>query len=93
MEHEGKPAGYWPLLEDSRKVMKETFHYVNVIIIDKVSVVSSLTLAYIHMKLDGGNLWRKGMIRIHKHAFVGNILQLQPVNDQPVFEQIVPPHP
>ena len=52
VEHEGKTAGYWPLLEDSHKVMKTTMHNVKVVIIDEVSMVLSLTLAYIHLRLE-----------------------------------------
>ena len=80
VEHEGKTASYWPLPEDSRKVMKTTFrHFKVVVIIDEVSMVSSLTLAYIHMRLEeifGGEEW----FRSTNMLFVGDILQLPPVN-------------
>ena len=87
VEHEGKTAGYWPLSEASRKVMKTTMRNVKVVIIDEVSMVSSLTLAYIHLRLEeifGGDEWF-GAINM---LFVGDILQLPPVNGQPVFERI-----
>ena len=51
VEHEGKTAGYWQLTEDSQKVMKTTLHNVKVVVIDKVSRVSSLTMAYVHLRL------------------------------------------
>ena len=88
VEHEGKTAGYWPLAEDSRKVMKTTLRHVKVVIIDEVSMVSSLTLAYIHLRLEeifGGEEWFGSTNML----FVGDILQLPPVNGQPVFEQIL----
>ena len=50
-------------------------------------MVSSLNLAYIYLRLDeifGGNDWfgSRNMI------FVGDLLQLQPLNGNPVFERI-----
>ena len=69
-------------------MMKTTFRNVKVVVIDEVSMVSSLTLTYIHMRLEeifGGEEW----FGPTNMLFVGNILQLLPVNGQPVFEQIV----
>ena len=62
--------------------MKTSLRNVKIIIIDEVSIVSSLNLAYIHLRLDelfGCNDWfsSKNMI------FVGDLLQLQPVNGNP----------
>ena len=57
------------------------------IIIDEISMVSSLNLAYIHLRLEelfGGDEWF-GSINM---LFVGDILQLQPVNGSAVFENI-----
>ena len=67
--------------------MKTSLRNVKIIIKDEVSMVSSLNLAYIHLRLDelfGGNdrFGSKNMI------FVGDLLQLQPVNGNPVFERI-----
>ena len=66
--------------------MKTTLRSVKVFIIDEISMVSSLNLAYIHLRLEelfGSNDWfgSKNML------FVGD-LQLQPVNGHPVFEKI-----
>ena len=52
IEHEGKPSMYWPLPKASHKVMKMTLHDVKLLIVDKVSMVSSLTLAYVHLRLE-----------------------------------------
>ena len=86
-EHDSKTAGYWSLPKTSHKVMKTSLRNVKIIIIDEVSMVSSLNLAYIHLRLDelfGGNDWfgSRNMI------FVGDLLQLQQVNGNPVFERI-----
>ena len=58
-------------------------------IIDEVSMVSSLNLAYMLVRLEelfGGNEW----FGARNMLFVGDILQLQPVNGTPVFEKISP---
>ena len=47
VEHEGKMATYWPLLDASHKVMKTTMRNVKMVIVDEVSMMSSLTLVYI----------------------------------------------
>ena len=87
IEHEGKEAGYWSLSKAAQKVMRTALRSLKVLIIDEVSMVSSLNLAYIHMRLEelfGGNDWfgEKNVL------FVGDLLQLQPVNGNPVFEII-----
>ena len=55
-EHEGKAAGYWSLPKASQKVMKTTLRNVKMIIIDEVSMVSSLNLAYMHFEI-GRTVW------------------------------------
>ena len=87
IEHNSQTANYWPLPKTSQKLMKTTMHDVKMFIIDEVSMVSSLNLAYIHLRLDemfNSNDWfgSKNML------FVGDILQLQPVNGNPVFEKV-----
>ena len=87
IEHEGQMAGYWSLPKVSQKVMKTKLCRVKLIIIDEISMVSSLNLAYIHLRLEelfGGDDWF-GSINM---LFVGDILQLQPVNGSAVFENI-----
>ena len=67
--------------------MKTSLRNVKIIIIDEVSMVSSLNLAYIHLRLEelfGGNDW----FGSRNMVFVGDLLQLQPVNGSPVFEKI-----
>ena len=56
-------------------------------IVDEVSMVSSLNLAYLHLTLEelfGSDKWFGGK----NILFVGDILQLQPVNGSPVFERV-----
>ena len=45
-------AGYWSLPKVSQKVMKKKLCRVKLIIIDEISMVSSLNLAYIHLRLE-----------------------------------------
>ncbi len=87
IEHEGKPAGYWSLPKASQKVMKTTLRNVKMLIVDEISMVSSLTLAYMHLRLEelfGGCDW----FGSRNMLFVGDLLQLQPVSGNPVFEKI-----
>ena len=62
--------------------MKASLSKVKMFIIDEVSMVSSLNLAYMHLRLEelfGGNEW----FGTRNMLFVGDILQLQPVNGTP----------
>ena len=59
-EHEGKTADYWSLSKASQKVMKTKLRSVKLIIVDEISMVSSLTLTYMHLRLEelfGGDDW------------------------------------
>ena len=81
IEHTARAASYWSLPKSSQKVMKTTLHNVKMFIIDEISMVSSLNLSYMHLRLEelfGGN----------EGLFVGDLLQLQPVSGTPVFEKI-----
>ena len=46
-EHEGKTAGYWALSKPAQKVMCTN---LKLVIIDEVSMLSHLNLAYIHLR-------------------------------------------
>ena len=64
--------------------MKAPLSKVELFIVDEVSMVSSLNLAYMHLRLEelfGGNEW----FGARNMLFVGDILQLQPVDGTPVF--------
>ena len=87
IEHEGKTAEYWSLSKVSQKVMKTKLRNVKLIVVDEISMVSSLTLTYMHMRLEelfGGEEW----FGCRNMMFVGDFLQLQPVNGNPVFQNI-----
>ena len=87
IEHEGRGAGYWKLAEETLKIMQTSLSKLKLLIIDEVSMVSSLNLAYIHLRLDkifARDEWFGGV----NVLFVGDILQLPPVNGAAVFEKI-----
>ena len=87
IEHEGRGAGYWKLPKETLKVMRMSLSKLKLLIIDEVSMVSSLNLAYIHLRLDeifAKDEWFGGV----NVLFVGDILQLQPVNGAAVFEKV-----
>ena len=87
IEHKGRAAGYWRLGKEALKVMRASLSQLHLLIIDEVSMVSSLNLAYIHLRLDeifARDEWFGGV----NVLFVGDILQLPLVNGVPVFERI-----
>ena len=87
VEHDSRTAQYWALPKDSLKFLEMQLNNVKVFIIDEVSMVSSLNLAYVHLRLEeifGGEEWFGGKTML----FVGDILQLPPVNGVPVFQSI-----
>ena len=86
IEHEGKTAGYWSLSKVAQKVMSTNLRSLKLIIIDETSMLSSLNLAYIHLRLEelfggAGDDYFGSMNML----FVGDILQLPPVTGSPVF--------
>jgi len=66
IEHQGKTAKYWSLSNTARKAMSMNLRALKLIIIDEVSMVSNLNLAYIQLRLDQlfGRLQSKNCIRI-----------------------------
>ena len=89
IEHEGKTAGYWPLSKAAQKVMRTNLRSLKLIIIDEVSMLSNLNLAYIHLRLEelfggSGDEYFGSMNML----FVGDILQLPPVTGSPVFSKL-----
>ena len=88
IEHEGKTAGYWSLPKESQKIMRAILRDVKLLIVDEVSMLSNLNLAYMHLRLEevfGGDEWF-GSLNV---IFVGDLLQLPPVNGASVFEKMV----
>ena len=67
--------------------MKTELQDLKMVIIDEVSMVSSLNLTYIHMRMNDlfeSDEWFGGK----NVLFVGDILQLPPVRGQPVFDKV-----
>uniref|UniRef100_A0A1X7V9I0 ATP-dependent DNA helicase n=1 Tax=Amphimedon queenslandica TaxID=400682 RepID=A0A1X7V9I0_AMPQE len=52
IEHKGKTAGYWALNEEAQQRIKITLKNLKIIIVDEVSMLSNLNLAYLHMHLE-----------------------------------------
>ena len=52
IEHEGRTVGYWSLSKESQKTLSTSLRHVNVFIVDEVSMVFSLDLAYLHLRLE-----------------------------------------
>ena len=87
IEHEGKGAGYRPLSTEVQKFLRYTFSCLKLVIVDEVSMISNLNLAYLHLRLSelfGGDEWF-GSINV---LFVGDLLQLPPVSGGLVFDRI-----
>ena len=87
IEHEGKTAGYWSLSKVAQKVMRTNLRSLKLIIIDETSMLSSLNLAYIHLRLDFGGAGDDYFGSMNM-LFVGDILQLPPVTGSPVFSKL-----
>ena len=67
--------------------MRATLSDVQLFIIDEVSMVSSLNLAFMHMRLEelfGSSEW----FGSRNMLFVGDLLQLPHVRGNPVFEKV-----
>ncbi|XP_066599997.1 uncharacterized protein [Prorops nasuta] len=87
VEH-GRTAKYTELSDVAIKVIREELKNVTLIIIDEISMISNVTLMYIHLRLveifntkDLDNGWFGG-----KHIlFFGDLLQLPPVRDKQPF--------
>ena len=80
-------AGYWKLAKDVLKVIHASLSKLKLLIIDEVSMVSTLNLAYIHLRLDK-IFARDECFSGENVLFVGDILQLPPVNGAQMFEKI-----
>ena len=83
VEHEGKSS----MLVTIKTLSKSHENSVKGIIVDEGSMVSSLNFAYMHLRLNelfGGNDWFGSKIML----FMGDLLQLQPLNGSAAFERI-----
>ena len=88
VEHDSRGATYWRLRPESQKIMRTKLRNLKLVIVDEVSMVSSLNLTYMHMRLEelfnGGDKY----FGAKNVLLVGDILQLPPVNEKPVFDRV-----
>ena len=90
IEH-GKTPKYRPLTDEALEIVRKELKDVSLIIVDEISMVSSVTLLYMHLRLtdifqtqDKEDGWFGG-----KHVVVfGDLLQLPPVFERPVYEAL-----
>ena len=78
---------YWCLGKMAQKILYATLKCMKLLIIDEVSMVSNINLAYLHLRLEelfGGSDWFGSMNVI----FAGDLLQLPPVNGAQAFESV-----
>ena len=74
IEHPDKAPGFWPLSKDSQKAMRTTLRNLKMLIIDEVSMVSSLNLAYINPL--GTELWEPISPKTHLLTFKVDLLMI-----------------
>ena len=63
VEHEGRQAEYWALPKDGQKMLKTVLRNMKLLIVDEVSMVSSLNLTYVHLRkgeIFGDHDWLDG---------------------------------
>lgn len=87
----GSTPKYEPLSKDKIKSLRTMLGYARLFIIDEISMVSHLQLAFIHQRLQDvfGDI-RKQVYPFANMSIVafGDLFQLPPVNEKPVFSKI-----
>ena len=83
VEH-GKPADYYPLNQDQLILMRSTLRGLKLMIIDEISMVSSVTLLFIHLRLTEIMALDDPFGGINMVVF-GDFLQLPPVKGNQPF--------
>ena len=87
VEH-GKTPKYRPLSDDALKITRDVMRNVTLVIIDEISMVSNVTLLYIHLRLteifqteevEDGWFGKRNML------FFGDLFQLPPIFEGPVY--------
>ena len=86
VEH-GKPADYSRLQQEQLTVIRATLKDLKLLIIDEISMVSSLTLLYIHLRLTEVMTNDEAFGGISIVCF-GDFLQLPPVKGNQQFESV-----
>jgi ATP-dependent exoDNAse (exonuclease V) alpha subunit len=86
VEH-GKPADYSALSQEQLTVLRSTLRGLKLLIIDEVSMVSSLTLLFIHLRLTEV-MNSKDLFGGISVVFFADLLQLPPVKGNQPFLQV-----
>jgi len=90
VEH-GKTAEYRSLSDDALKIVRDKLRNVTLLIIDEISMVSNVTLLYIHLRLTEifqTQDVKHGWFGHRNLLFLGDLLQLPPVFEGPVFKPL-----
>jgi len=90
VEH-GQTPKYKPLANHVLKVLRAEFKDVVLFVIDEVSMISNLILMYIHLRLSeifATNDCEDGWFGRKHILLFGDLLQLPPVREEPVFVQL-----
>jgi ATP-dependent DNA helicase PIF1 len=84
-----KPADYCRLSQDQLNTVRATLGQVRLVIVDEISMVSSLTLLYMHLRLTEimSNDDYFGSVSV---VFFGDFLQLRPVKGNQPFVPVTP---
>ena len=90
VEHGSTPP-YRPMSDDALKLVRDKLRNVTLFIVDEISMVSNVTLMYMHLRLseifqteqvEDGWFGRKNLL------FLGDLLQLPPVFEGPVYSSL-----
>ena len=90
VEHGSTPP-YRPMSDDALKLVRDKLRNVTLFIVDEISMVSNVTLMYMHLRLseifqteqvEDGWFGRKNLL------FLGDLLQLPPVFEGPVYNSL-----
>ena len=90
VEH-GKTAEYRSLPDGALKIVRDKLRNVTLLIIDEISMVSNVTLLYIHLRLTEifqTQDVKDGWFGQRNLLFLGDLLQLPPVFEGPVFKPL-----
>jgi len=87
VEHSKTPK-YRPLSDEALKIVREKLQNVVLLILDEISMVSHITLLYIHLRLAeifNTNDVSNGWFGCKNVLVLGDLLQLPPVFESPVY--------
>ena len=90
VEHGSTPA-YRPLSDDALKIVRDKLHNVVMFIFDEVSMISNITLLYMHLRLSEifqTEEAKDGWFGRQNLLFLGDLLQLPPVFEGPVYSSV-----